>query len=464
MASMRVSSPSLRLAVPILAVACGCGARATEAYVAPSPEPTPEETQILEYINRFRADPKAEAERIAPPGKAVDGIAGAVDLEMFRKEMAALPPAMPLVFNLQLLEAARQHSQYMILNELGHVEDPAKPGFYAASFGDRCAKAGYPMAMAENCYRDARNPWQSQIGFLVDFGPGGPGGMQEGRGHRRNLALPQAREIGPAAVAHDGRLSVTHDLGVRGVPRFVGGVVFVDLDQDGFYGLGEGRGGVAITASDGSHATTWASGAYVIELKGTGAVRLKAEFAGAQIARDFPASSDTIAFTWPMPRKIDFDFADKLIAEVDKQLDKPDSPAAFKALIALHLGTRGLALDPPRQARIDELAKHAGEELSACQQAVRNALAGDGVTFKQVVAEQGKAYRGTAAAAWFTGAASLFQARQAASGYEKQAKQVTPTKQRELIQQLESLRDAMPDAELRGLMAPVIARVRSGGA
>lgn len=62
-----------------------------EEYAAPSPEPTPEETAILEYINRLRADPKADAERclkeLVPPS---------VDIAMFKREMAQIKPAAPL--------------------------------------------------------------------------------------------------------------------------------------------------------------------------------------------------------------------------------------------------------------------------------------------------------------------------------------------------------------------------------
>ena len=37
---------------------------ADDVYQAPSPEPTAEETLILELMNRFRANPKAESEYI----------------------------------------------------------------------------------------------------------------------------------------------------------------------------------------------------------------------------------------------------------------------------------------------------------------------------------------------------------------------------------------------------------------
>ena len=53
---------------------------AENVYQAPSPEPTPEETLILEFANRFRANPAEEAERIIR-GICDGGIATVTDSE-----------------------------------------------------------------------------------------------------------------------------------------------------------------------------------------------------------------------------------------------------------------------------------------------------------------------------------------------------------------------------------------------
>ena len=57
----------------------------------------------------------------------------------------------------------------------------------------------------ENCFAAANNAWQSHVGFLIDFGPGGTGGMQAGRGHRINMASPGSNVVGPGAVANGGQ-------------------------------------------------------------------------------------------------------------------------------------------------------------------------------------------------------------------------------------------------------------------
>lgn len=424
---------------------------------APSPEPTADETMILELINRFRADPAGEATRIAPEGGATSGIPANVDLAMFRREMQALKSAPPLVMNLALLAAARKHSQYMILHGLGHDEDAAKPGFTGTSFSDRVKAEGYRgSGGGENCFRDARDPWHSQVGFLVDWGAGGDGGMQAGRGHRTNEANGGFREIGPGAVAHDGRLSVTHNFGMRGVPRLAGGVVYVDLDRDGFYTPGEGRGGVTITASDGSKAMTWASGAYTLELTSNKPVVLVAEASGRRVDATQPAGSDNVKFDWIIPQEVDLAAADKLLAEVDKAKDA----ARFKAVVALHLGAARLCLDRERKDRVTALTGDVGTQLTAAQQAVRTALGS--ADFRKIANEQAKPYRATAAAAWFRHAEILNAAQATVTGFEQQAAtKAPPAKQvRDLLAQLEQARDAMDDGDLRARVQSLIGKVQ----
>ena len=102
---------------------------AQEGAPASDQEPTAEETLILEYINRFRADPAAAADRIAaakPPRKPHPKM----DWEMFKLELSELQPAQPLVFNSRLVLASRNHSRYMLRNEdYGHTEKKGLPGF-----------------------------------------------------------------------------------------------------------------------------------------------------------------------------------------------------------------------------------------------------------------------------------------------------------------------------------------------
>ncbi|HYE05735.1 MAG TPA: CAP domain-containing protein [Planctomycetota bacterium] len=452
---MRVLAPLLPLALPAVLAA--------EVYQAPSPEPTPDEVLILEYMNRFRADPAADALRIAPPGGQVDGVYGDVDFDMFRREMQALTPSPPLVFNLQLLDAARKHSWYMVHNGLGHSEEAGKTGFVGVDPGTRCAAAGYTGGGgAENCYAQTRDAWFSHIGFVVDFGKGGEGGMQPGRGHRRNMHDPNLREVGAGAVANGSNLSVTHNLGDRrGVPRFAGGVVYVDLDRDGFYDVGEGRGGVAITASDGAKIQTWASGAFTIELASTAEVTLQAEANGQRFRQTFAAGSQNLKFDWIVPQEADLAVADRLLADLAKAKD-PASPTAFKAQVALYVGTRGLCLDEERAGAVATATSAVATQLEAARTAVRAALDGDGKGFRKMVADEAKPFKGTAAAAWFKQVEALHAARQAVAAFEQNGA-ATPTKVRELVQALESQRDSAKDPDIRAQFTGLVGRVKAKG-
>jgi hypothetical protein len=447
-------------------VLCACLVRAEDKYRPASPEPTPEETQILEYMNRLRADPVADMGRMAPKDgeRPMRGRPG-VDWEMFRKEMRELKAAPPLVFNLQLLDAARKHSHYMILNGLGHNEEPGKPGYEGKSFTERCRKAGYVgFSGGENCYRDARDAWGSHVAFTVDFGAG-PGGMQPGRGHRKNMMNAGFREIGCSAVPHDGRFSVTHDFGGRRVARLAGGVVFLDRNGNGFYDLDEGLGGVAITADDGSRVTTWASGAYTLELKSANKVTLRAAYQGLSFARAYEAGKENIKFDWVVPPKEAVDQADKLLGNLSAIKDL-NSPAGFNALVALHWGTRGLALDPERRARVEQLTGKVRAELEAHQRAVLDALGdADGSSLSRAVAEHRKLYAGTVAAGWFQEAQMVAGARAAVANFEKGAGMLKtqPSLRRRFVEQLEEGLKEMHEPAFRAEMEKLMARAKTVG-
>ena len=111
---------------------------APSAYQPPSPEPTPWETLILEYINRCRANPAADAELCITSKR----VPGSVEVDMFRREMYAEKPAPPMVFDLSLLKAARAHSYYQILNDQTHTETEGKPGFYRSNALRPSARSG----------------------------------------------------------------------------------------------------------------------------------------------------------------------------------------------------------------------------------------------------------------------------------------------------------------------------------
>ena len=418
-------------------------------YEAPSREPSPEETQILEYMNRFRADPSAEADLIAPPDRKDMG----VDWKMFREEMKRLKPMPPLVFNLELLDAARKHSFYMIHNGLGHVEEPGKKGFVAAGFGDRCKAAGYKGGPSgENAFAASQGPWHSHWGFVVDYGAG-PGGMQPERGHRKNM-ISNVREVGPGGVPYEKRLSVTHNFGSRDV-RLAGGVVYIDHNNNKFYDPGEGLGQVRISGSAGEEVLTWRSGAFAMDLKGQAAVTLTATIDGEKLTKTFPAGAENVKFDWIVPAAVALAKADRYLEAVEK------APEAKRptALVNLYHQTRGLYVDAERRAKIDALTKDVGPDLEARQTAVLDALKDvEAPGLQKLLDEQRKPFKGTDADAWFEDAETLAKLKRGVAGFLKQPKPAD--RDRRLIAQgLEDQKKRMKTPAFKSEVDGLVARL-----
>lgn len=436
---------------------------AGEVYEAPDPEPTAEETQILEYMNRFRAEPGVDGERMAPGGsmKVAGYLGNGVDWDMFKTECKALKAAPPLVFNLELLNAARKHSHYMILHGLGHDEDATKPGFTGVSFSDRTRKAGYNGgAGGENCFRDAMNPWHSHAGFVVDFGPGGTGGMQPGRGHRTNMANGGYREVGIAALPHNNRFSVTHNFGTRG-GRFAGGVIYFDRNGNNFYDVGEGIGGVKISVEGGASVSTWKSGGYALQLKGDQAVKITAEYAGQAFSKTLEPGKENVKFDWIVPEKVALDRADELLAAFEKLKD-PKAAAYFKAQVALVMGSRGLHVDEGRRKQIEALSGSVGTDLDQHQSAVSEALKNiDLQTWTKTLSEHRKPYTGTLAEQWFREAEIVASVKLSVARFDKTASQASVQEKRQFATQLEQTEKQLNHGPFKAEVASLANRVKS---
>jgi len=421
-------------------------------YEPPDREPSPEETLILEYMNRFRANPVAEMEIIAPPTKS----GGGVDWKMFRDEMRQLKPMPPLVFNLDLLDAARKHSYYMVYNGLGHDETPGKAGFYGAGPGDRIKLSGFKGGgWAENAFAGSPGPWGSHEGFIVDGGDG-PGGMQPNRGHRKNMMSAQ-REVGPGGVPNGKGLSVTHDFGSRDV-RMAGGVVYVDANGNNFYDIGEGVGQVTISSSDGGAVATWKSGAYELDLKGQKDVVLTAYWGGEKVTKTFPAGKDNVKFDWIIPKEVPLKAADKLIDAAEKA---KDGPKQFASAVALLVGSRSLYVDAERRKKVQELTKDVATQLDEAEKAVTEALKDpDGSGLKKVIDEQRKPFRSTEADAWFQDAETIGKLKRGLANFQKSAGPKPVDKEKSMfIERLEAegarIKTTHFKAELSGLISKV---------
>lgn len=225
--------------------------------------PTPYEQAHLEAINRARANPLAEAAR-----HGIDLFEGVPQGELTSD---AKPP---LAMNARLLEAARLHSEDMLLNDFfdHYSQDGSDPfdrmeaeGYQYNFAGENIAYIGYsrPLDMA-----DAAIQLHDILFVDTDY---------PDRGHRTNLLNPEFREAGVGLETGDmnygGQYSpyaymITCDFGARySIPPIVTGVVFRDNNNDLFYDPGEELPGVRVNVEETAQSvTTGDAGAYGIPL------------------------------------------------------------------------------------------------------------------------------------------------------------------------------------------------------
>lgn len=244
-------------------------------------QPTDEEQLYLEFLNRMRANPTAEGQRLAtttdPNVLSAYSYFG-VDLNLMQSEFATNPPVPPLAPNAQLIAAARWHSGDMYTNQYqGHYQTN---GLVIMDPGNRMSTNGYNwFTWGENVYAYAESVFHGHAGFAVDWGPG-TGGMQTPAGHRNNMLAAGFREVGMGVFdgtnGSVGPQLITQDFGTRqGATPLVTGVVYYDFNTNGFYDLGEGIGGVTVnTPGSSDYAITANSGGFTIPVPGNGSYTL----------------------------------------------------------------------------------------------------------------------------------------------------------------------------------------------
>jgi hypothetical protein len=243
-------------------------------------DPTNDEQYYLELINRARATPPAEGIRLATTTD--QNVLGAyssfgVNLVLMQAQFAAILPAPPLSMNATLLAAARAHSQNMLQNNYqGH----SGPDGSLTTRLQAYTSGANGWSLGENVYAYSKSVWYGHAGFEVDWGGTVlTGGMQSPPGHRLNIHSTQFREVGIGVVLGSnggsggvGPQLVTQDFGsVGGLLPFVTGVVYRDLNGNGFYDPGEGVGGVTVNVSSANYyAITASSGGYSVPVPGSG--------------------------------------------------------------------------------------------------------------------------------------------------------------------------------------------------
>ncbi|MBK1736131.1 hypothetical protein CKO15_12790 [Halorhodospira abdelmalekii] len=219
-------------------------------------QPTAQETLMLELINRARMDPQLEAARLG------------IDLNAGIPEESALSgePVPPLAFSVLLLEPARAHSEWMLDTDIfSHT------GAGGSSPFERMQEAGYDyFAAGENL------AWAGDTrGFdLTAAIYRQHADLFLSPGHRLTTLNDLFKEVGISQVRgyffEDGvnyiASMVTQKFGsARDEDEvfFVTGVIYNDDNGDGFYSVGEGVSGVAVSVN-GVEFPAFDSGGYVV--------------------------------------------------------------------------------------------------------------------------------------------------------------------------------------------------------
>ncbi|MBL4919347.1 CAP domain-containing protein, partial [Szabonella alba] len=299
--------------------------------------PTADEQLMLELTNRARIDPAGEFDALILNAATQTGvqtnISAAldqfnVDMVQLRSAFEALTPAAPLAWNTALARAAEGHTELMLENNAQSHQFPGEPNRAA-----RIAQAGYPNTPAtvsgENVYGYSQDVLFGHAGFFIDWGVAGAG-------HRENIMDSRFTEIGIAILAGPGATGqvdtvgpflVTQNLASRaGYQAQLLGVVIDDQDSDRFYDIGEGMGGITVTATGtGGTFTThsWGSGGYQMVLPNgsytvsftgaglEGAARYTVSIGGANVKLD--AFAADFAPVIPPLLQIGSDLADTLL-------------------------------------------------------------------------------------------------------------------------------------------------------
>ncbi|MEM8752964.1 MAG: CAP domain-containing protein [Pseudomonadota bacterium] len=227
---------------------------------------------MLELVNQFRMDPGGEYNRLVGESAAVDQTLSQfnVNLNALRTQLASIDPTAPLAWNGALAESAAAHNAAMIQADLQSHQVPGE-----APLRDRVAAEGYTnwSRISENTFAYADDVFYGHAALVIDWGFG-PDGMQAIPGHRLALSSAGLTEVGIGVTFENnpatrvGDTIVTQDFGTRrDYKAKILGVVIDDKDNDNFYDVGEGLGGVKVTLVGGGQTyttTTWASGGYQI--------------------------------------------------------------------------------------------------------------------------------------------------------------------------------------------------------
>lgn len=294
-------------------------------------DPTPDVQFTLELINRARADPVAEGNRLSAAALAADpglnaglspgippgsGQAGDITEGLVSPENI-VGPRPPLAMNAILIGTARAHSQDMYANDyfahntLGGVTPEQRMINAGFNWMVPGGLAGENIAAAESTSPGVHaTAEQLENLLMIDFNI-------PDRGHRVNLlsttVAPFFREVGIGYFHNDTPTPVNHmtDLLTQDFGRipsngpFVLGVAYNDVTGIGFYDPTRPLAGVTVELSSGTgaFAVTASAGGFAFPVDTTGPFTIR--FTGGPLG----SSSFTQLITPPFPGenvKVDF--------------------------------------------------------------------------------------------------------------------------------------------------------------
>lgn len=230
-------------------------------------QPSNQEQYLLELVNRFRMNPVDEYDLLVNSGD-VDVTSALnffnVDRLLLQSQLSALIAAQPLAWSNQLGNSAAVHNQLMVdfdqqshnlPGELGLLDRVNAPG--GISYTDA----------AENIFAFSFSPFYAHAGFVVDWGATSTG-IQDPPGHRNSLIDNLYTEAGFSIVEESdpstavGPQVVTQHLATQntGTDEWLLGVVYRDMDDNDFYSIGEGLGGLTVNVSGDGFSTSVQTG------------------------------------------------------------------------------------------------------------------------------------------------------------------------------------------------------------
>jgi len=235
-----------------------------------SGSPTAAEQLVLEYINRARANPVAEGQRLGID--ITEGLQDDPSNSCYGPEYVGVRP--PLAMNPDLLAVAEAHSDDMYnQNYFSHTDPNGTTAF------QRIENSGYNYISAGENIGAGADMSATDLEDLLMVDSGYPC-----RAHRMNLLdifpypPPAYYEVGIGYYeGPSGQAFITQDFGTSNAVPLLTGVVFNDAHGNNFYDIGEGISGVTITPSSGDYyAISSSSGGYAFPIPSSGTITVTA--------------------------------------------------------------------------------------------------------------------------------------------------------------------------------------------